>query len=98
MRAGGLSTPSRTRQMVSRFTTLTTASCSATPDIGTALSRCRTSVQPGTPFETIVRMAAESGHIADAAGEPEGWVAERLAVHRTRGSLCFNSEATDDGF
>jgi class 3 adenylate cyclase/GAF domain-containing protein len=38
--------------------------------------------EPGTPFETIVRMAAENGHIAGAAGRIEAWVAERLAVHQ----------------
>ena len=54
--------------------------------------------EPGTPFETIVRMAAESGHIADADGGIEAWVAEHVTVHRNPGSRCFNGVATGDGF
>lgn len=36
----------------------------------------------GTTFETIVRRAAEAGHIEDARGRIEEWVAERLARRR----------------
>jgi signal transduction histidine kinase/HAMP domain-containing protein len=39
-------------------------------------------LQPGTPFLTIIRTAAERGLISDAAGRVDEWVAERLAHHR----------------
>ena len=39
----------------------------------------------GTPFESIIRRAAERGDIADAEGRVEAWVAERLARHRNPG-------------
>ncbi|MDJ0950363.1 MAG: PAS-domain containing protein [Alphaproteobacteria bacterium] len=42
-------------------------------------------ITPGTPFETIVRTAAESGFIRDAEGRVEEWIAERLARHREAG-------------
>ena len=37
---------------------------------------------PGTPFETIIRRAAERGLVEEARGRVEEWVAERLASHR----------------
>ena len=37
---------------------------------------------PGTPFETIIRCAAERGLVEEAEGRVEEWVAERLASHR----------------
>ena len=37
---------------------------------------------PGTPFETIVRRAAERGMVENARGRVEEWVAKRLASHR----------------
>ncbi len=37
---------------------------------------------PGTPFETIIRATVASGLIRDANGDPETWLAERLARHR----------------
>ncbi|MDH3379237.1 MAG: PAS-domain containing protein, partial [Gammaproteobacteria bacterium] len=39
----------------------------------------------GTTFESIVRRAAEGGHIKDAEGRVEEWVAERLRQHRNPG-------------
>jgi PAS domain S-box-containing protein len=39
-------------------------------------------LEPGTPFETIIRKAAELGLIADAEGRIDEWVAERLERHR----------------
>jgi len=39
----------------------------------------------GTPFETIVRRAAERGYVKDAEGRVEDWIAERLAQHRNPG-------------
>ena len=38
-------------------------------------------VAPGTPFESIVRRAAECGLIRDAEGHVETWLAERMADH-----------------
>lgn len=37
---------------------------------------------PGTPFETVIRSAAERGLILEAKGRVDAWVAERLARHR----------------
>ncbi len=38
---------------------------------------------PGTPFETIIRRAAERGLIEEAKGRVDEWVSERLANHRS---------------
>lgn len=40
---------------------------------------------PGTPYETLIRNAAEQGLVEDAKGRVEEWVAERLARHRQPG-------------
>jgi adenylate cyclase len=40
---------------------------------------------PGTPFQTLVRNAAEQGLVEDAKGRVEEWVAERLAKRRQPG-------------
>lgn len=42
-------------------------------------------VTPGTPFETIVRTAAERGLIDDARDRVEEWIEERLHQHRNPG-------------
>jgi signal transduction histidine kinase len=42
---------------------------------------------PGTPFETIIRRAAERGLVDEAKGRVEEWVAERLARHRAASGL-----------
>jgi PAS domain S-box-containing protein len=39
----------------------------------------------GTPFESIVRRAAERGYVKDAEGRVEAWIAERLARHQNPG-------------
>jgi PAS domain S-box-containing protein len=39
----------------------------------------------GTTFESIIRRAAERGHVTDAQGRVEEWVAERLRQHRNPG-------------
>ena len=63
---------------------------------------------PGTPYETIIRAAAERGLIEDAKGRIDEWVAERLAKHRNpvrphvqqRSDGCWvqiNERKTDDG-
>jgi PAS domain S-box-containing protein len=43
-------------------------------------------IQPGTPFEAIIRDSAESGQIREALGRVDAWVAERLARHREPGA------------
>jgi len=40
---------------------------------------------PGMTFESIIRGAAENGHIKDAVGRLDEWVAQRLAQHRNPG-------------
>ena len=63
---------------------------------------------PGTPYETIIRTAAERGLIEDAKGRIDEWVAERLAKHRNPGRphvqrrsdgcwVQINERKTDDG-
>jgi adenylate cyclase len=52
-------------------------------------SRCREllyastdiEIEPGTPFEAILRRAVERGLVDEASGEPEGYVQQRLAQH-----------------
>ncbi|WP_162914831.1 response regulator [Desertibaculum subflavum] len=40
----------------------------------------------GTPFETIIRHAAELGLIAEASGRVDAWVQDRLDAHRNPGA------------
>ena len=42
-------------------------------------------IEPGTAFETIIRTAAENGHIVDAEGRIEEWVKDRLVLHHDPG-------------
>ena len=42
-------------------------------------------IEPGTPFEVIVRRAVEGGLIHEAGDDPERYVQERLAQHRSPG-------------
>jgi class 3 adenylate cyclase/PAS domain-containing protein len=42
-------------------------------------------IEPGTAFENIIRSAARNGHIVDAEGRIDEWVADRLAFHRDPG-------------
>ncbi len=42
-------------------------------------------IEPGSTFETIIRAAAENGHIVEAEDRIDDWVAERLALHRNPG-------------
>jgi class 3 adenylate cyclase/HAMP domain-containing protein len=42
-------------------------------------------IKPGTPFEKIIRRAAENGHIIEAEGRIDAWVADRLKVHYNPG-------------
>ena len=52
-------------------------------------------VVPGTPFESIVRHAAERGLVEDAEGRLEQWVAERLARHRRLGEPFVQHHSGD---
>jgi class 3 adenylate cyclase/PAS domain-containing protein len=65
-------------------------------------------IAPGTPFESILRDAADEGLIADAEGRGDAWVAERLASHRNPGKshvqhrkdgrwILINERMTEDG-
>ena len=40
-------------------------------------------MEPGTTFEKIIRTAVERGQIEDMNGDPEAWVAERIAKHKS---------------
>ena len=42
-------------------------------------------VEQGTPFETVIRKAAEKGYIEGAEGRIDEWLSERLAQHRNPG-------------
>ncbi len=42
-------------------------------------------IEPGMAFEAIIRSAAEGGHIFEAEGRIDEWVAERLEVRRNPG-------------
>ena len=42
-------------------------------------------IEPGMAFETIIRGAAENGHIVDAEGRIDEWITERLAFHNKPG-------------
>ena len=53
------------------------------------------SIQPGTKFETIVRTTAENGHIIEARGRVEEWVAERMALHRDPGKPRIQQRTGD---
>jgi diguanylate cyclase (GGDEF)-like protein len=39
-------------------------------------------MQPGTPFESVLRFGLAHGQYPQAAGREEDWLAERLAAHR----------------
>ncbi len=51
-------------------------------------------IEPGVEFETLIRRAAETGHIEDAKGRIEEWVAERMEQHRNPGT-SFIQQRTD---
>ena len=42
-------------------------------------------IEPGTTFEAIIRKAVVSGHIIEAQGRHEEWVAERMMLHNDPG-------------
>ncbi len=41
---------------------------------------------PGTPYEMLIRNAAEQGLVEDAKGRVDEWISERLARHRQPGA------------
>ena len=41
------------------------------------------SIAPGIRFEEIIRLSAQTGQLADAVGDVEGWVQKRMAQHRS---------------
>jgi signal transduction histidine kinase/DNA-binding response OmpR family regulator/HAMP domain-containing protein len=49
---------------------------------------------PGTPFETIVRLAAMGGIIPGAASRVEAWLADRIERHR-RPSAAYEQQLAD---
>ncbi len=51
-------------------------------------------IEPGMAFETIIRSAAEGGHILTAEGRVEEWIAERLALHRNPGEPRVQQRAS----
>lgn len=65
-------------------------------------------IEPGTSFESIIRAAAEYGHIAEAVGRVDEWMTERMAIHRNPGeprvqkrssgqSILITERKTSDG-
>jgi PAS domain S-box-containing protein len=50
---------------------------------------------PGTPFETIIRRAAQRGDIEDAKANIDEWVANRLASHRSPGEPQIQRRSGD---
>jgi class 3 adenylate cyclase/HAMP domain-containing protein len=50
-------------------------------------------IEPGTPFETIVRRAVEGGLIVEAGDDAERYVQERLAQHRNPGQPTLQHRA-----
>ncbi|NIR27863.1 MAG: HAMP domain-containing protein, partial [Gammaproteobacteria bacterium] len=65
-------------------------------------------VTPGTPFETLIREAAQAGLVRDAEGRIDEWVQERMALHRDPSglhlqrrsdgrSIRVNERKTEDG-
>ncbi len=52
-------------------------------------------MEPGTTFETIIRLAAERGLVASAKGRVEQWMAERLASHRNPSGVQVQHRSAD---
>jgi adenylate cyclase len=49
---------------------------------------------PGTPYEMLIRNAAEQGLVEDAKGRVDEWIAERLAKHRQPGQPHVQQRAS----
>jgi class 3 adenylate cyclase/HAMP domain-containing protein len=50
-------------------------------------------IEPGTPFEAIVRRALEHGLIEEAGDDPERYLQQRLAQHRAPGAPSLQRRA-----
>ena len=50
-------------------------------------------IEPGMPFEAIVRRAVEHGLIPESGDDPEGYVQQRLAQHRDPGPPTLQHRA-----
>jgi class 3 adenylate cyclase/HAMP domain-containing protein len=50
-------------------------------------------IEPGISFEAIIRRSVEQGLIVEAAGDPEGYVQQRLAQHRDPGLPTLQQRA-----
>ncbi len=50
-------------------------------------------IEPGTPFEAMIRRAVEGGLIREAAEDPEAYVRQRLAQHRDPGPPALQQRA-----
>jgi class 3 adenylate cyclase/HAMP domain-containing protein len=50
-------------------------------------------LEPGVPFEGIVRRSVENGLIPEAGDDPEGYVQRRLAQHRNPGAPTLQHRA-----
>ena len=50
-------------------------------------------IEPGIPFETVIRRAVEAGLILEAGGDPEAYMQQRLAEHRNPGPPTLQHRA-----
>ena len=51
-------------------------------------------IEPGISFESIIRAAAEYGHITEAVGRVDEWVGERMELHRNPGDPRIQKRST----
>ena len=51
-------------------------------------------IEPGMSFESIIRTAAEYGHITEAFDRVDEWVAERMKLHRNPGDPRIQKRST----
>ena len=51
-------------------------------------------IEVGTKFESIIRAAAENGHIVEAEGRVDEWVEERMQLHRDPGEPRVQKRST----
>lgn len=52
-------------------------------------------IKPGVQFGTVIRHAAEAGHVEDAVGRIDDWVDERLKQHRNPGGTFIQHRSDD---
>jgi signal transduction histidine kinase/DNA-binding response OmpR family regulator len=51
-------------------------------------------MQPGTPFEDLLRHGLRNGHVPQAAGREEDWLADRMQEFRAANSVAENTLAS----